>query len=222
MKKMLSLILVVVMVLSCAVASGETVYTQVKIDRNAAAGLMAAMGVDEDQIGMADIAFAVISALGVNVTAVEDGAQIDLDLNGRNAISLGFATTEENLVLASNLFPNYIVTVTGETLAQMMESVSSMATGSGSEDADIAAISGRMSEYFSRYIAECSASAVPGEPVSGEYEIDGIVFDTMTPVTIDLPRTKKAVEDLAEEMLQDEVVIGAISSYMQRSGEDVF
>lgn len=122
MKKLLALLLALIMALGCAAASAETVYTKIAVNHDAAKALMAGFGMPEDQMGMVDPILAIVDALGIKVITVEDGAQIDLDFNGADALSLGCAMDGENITLVSTLFPSYVLTMKTETIGQMMQS----------------------------------------------------------------------------------------------------
>lgn len=89
MKKKLALVLALMLALTCTAAFADTVYTRVTIDRGLAKQLLPGMGVGKDAMAIVDPVLAVVNALGVNVTSVEDGVQVDLDINGNPALTLG-------------------------------------------------------------------------------------------------------------------------------------
>lgn len=100
LKKWISIILVLVMILSCAAVSAETVYTKVSVEGEAAKEILTGFGVPEDQMAFFSPVLSLINVLGVKVITAEDGGQVDLDLNGDNALSLGFAADEQGIRLA--------------------------------------------------------------------------------------------------------------------------
>lgn len=220
MKKLLALLVALMMALGCATASAETVYTKIAVNHDAAKALMAGFGMPEEQMGTVDPILAIVDALGIKVIAVEDGAQIDLDFNGVDALSLGCAMDAENITLASTLFPSYVLTMKTETIGQMMQSfMPGMAAGEGGEGGmgsmDMTAIMEPLMGYFSRFMEACTAAAVPGEPVPGEYEFEGVKFDTLVPITVNVPAIAEATKALMDEILADEAVMGMLQGMAQ-------
>ncbi len=217
MKKLLALLVALMMALGCATASAETVYTKIAVNHDAAKALMAGFGMPEDQVGMVDPILAIVDALGVKVITVEDGAQIDLDFNGADALSLGCAMDGENITLASTLFPSYVLTMKMETIGQMMQSfMPGMAGGEGGAGGmDMTAVMEPLMGYFTRFMEACAAAAVPGEPVPGAYEFEGVKFDTLVPITVNVPAIADATKALMDEILADEAVMGMIQGMAQ-------
>ena len=121
MKKLLALTMALLMALSCMSAFADTIYTKVLVDEEVAESLMALYGMDEDQLALVDPILSLVNAIGVNVITAEDGAPVDVDLNGANAFSLGFAANEAGATVASTLFPNYVLTVSQETMNEFMK-----------------------------------------------------------------------------------------------------
>ena len=124
MKKLFALILALLLALSCTSAFARTVYTKVTVDREQMGKLLAGFGIPEAQVSMADPILSLVNALGVRVTTVQNGAQVDLDLNGKDALSLGLAMDGEGVGIVSTLFPNYYLTLSNDTIYQMMAHMS--------------------------------------------------------------------------------------------------
>lgn len=219
MKKLLALILVLILALTCATAFADTVYTKVIVDRDVVGSLLPAFGVSEEEMGLIDSVLAVLNAMGVNVTTVADGAQIDLDLNGTQVISLGLMMDEAGANIFSTLFPNYCLTISNETIADMIQQMADNMPTGGSGGMDMSAFTDLFGSYFIRYLEAVSAAATPGEPETVEFETDGYTFDTKVPVTIDIPAILTATDALVDEMLADEAVVTAIQSAMESSGQ---
>ena len=216
MKKLLALLVALVMALGCAMASAETIYVKTALNHEAVNSLIASFGMPEEQAGMIDPILSLVDALGIKVIAVEDGAQIDLDFNGSEALSLGCAADEKALTLVSTLFPNYALTLQFDTLTQLMNSFMPGA-GEGGEASgmDLNAMMEPFMGYFSRLMEACASAAVPGEPVPGEYEFEGVKFDTLVPIAVDVPAIAESVKALADEMLNDPAVLSAIQGMAQ-------
>ena len=217
MKKLFALILALMMVLTCTSAFAQTVYTQVTIDSEVATSLLTGFGVPEDQLAMVNPILALVNALGVNVITAQDGAQIDLDLNGNAAVSLGFASDAQGITIASTLFPNYVVTMTQETMGQFMEQLMANmpSAGTGEGSVDMAAMQEIFGGYFQRWFEACASAGKAGEPVSGEYEFEGQTFDTMVPITVDVPAIADATKSLMDELLADPAAMAALKGMAQ-------
>lgn len=220
MKKLLALTLALLMALGCTCAFAQTVVTKVTIDRELAAQLLPGFGVPEEQMGMIDPILAVVNALGVRVTTVEDGAQVDLSLNDADALSLGWATDDAGATIVSTLFPNYVVTVQNETIAAMMEQMAAnMPSGDAAGGADMAALQEVFGGYIEKWMTACAAAGQPGDPEAVDFEIDGKTFDTLVPVTVDMPAIREATENLLDELLADEAAMGMLKGMIQRAAQ---
>lgn len=228
MKKLFALILALMMALTGFSALADSVYTEVKIDSEVATGLMTGFGVPEDQMGMVEPIIALVNALGVNVITADGGTQVDLTLNGSDALSLAFATGADGVTIASTLFPSYILTMSNETIGQMMEQFAANVPGAGGEGgasmADMAAMGEIFGGYYQRWMEACAAAGKPGDPVPGEYEFEGYTFDTMVPVTVDIPAIADATRSIMDEMMADPAAMAAIKGMAQgmaqNSGEE--
>ena len=217
MKKLFALILALLMALSCLSALADTVYTKVSIDPEVAKGVLSGFGMEDDQLAMVDPVAALVNALGVKVITVDDGAQIDLDLNGTDALSLGFAADDAGINVASTLFQNYLVTISQETITQMMEQFAANmpAGGSGEGGFDATAFQEMFAKYYEPFMEVVTSAGQPGEAVTGEYEFDGVVYDTYVPVTIDVDAIKAAAKDMMDQIMADPAAVGMIKGYVQ-------
>lgn len=58
-----------------------------------------------------------INAIEPSLTVASDGVQVDIDLNGAHALSIGGKRTDDSIVIASTLFPSYAVSIpTGQIM----------------------------------------------------------------------------------------------------------
>lgn len=217
MKKLLALILALMLALGCASAFAQTVVTKVTVGREQALALASGSGVPDDQLGIIDAALAVVNALDVRVTTVEDGAQVDLGLNDEDALSLGWATDEAGVAVVSTLFPNYYLTITNETIESMMEQMAaSMPGGSGEGGGmDTAAMEAVFGGHLQKWMEACAAAGQPGEPEAVEFEYDNYVFDTMVPVTVDMAAITEATRQLLDDLLADEAAMAMLQGMAQ-------
>ncbi len=213
MKKLLALIVALMLATACVSALATTVVTEVTVDRDLAKEMLPGFGVPEDQLGTIDAALAVVNALGVRVTTVADGAQVDLSLNDADALSLGWATDDAGANVVSTLFPNYILTIQNETIAQMMEQMSANMPGAGG--LDMAAMQEVLGKHFAKWMEACAAAGQPGEPVAVEFEYGDYVFDTMIPVTVDMDAIRTATQTLLDDLLADEAALAMLQGMVQ-------
>lgn len=219
MKKLLTLALALMMALSCVAASATTVYTEIDIDSDVANSLMTTFGLSEDTIAMVEPIIALVSALGVKVTSVGADGQVDIDLNGTDAISVSYTTDDKGISVASTLFPNYLVTVSNETVGAIMEQFMANMPGGGEGGAggmmDMAAMAEIFGGYYQKWFEACAAAGKPGEPVSGTFEFEGYTFDTMVPITVDIDAIADATRSLMDELLADPAAMAAIKGMAQ-------
>ena len=219
MKKLFALILALLLALSCTSAFARTVYTKVTVDREQMGKLLAGFGIPEAQMATVDPILSLVNALGVRVTTAEDGAQVDLDLNGADALSVGWASDDAGVNLVSTLFPNYYLTLSNETIAQIMAQMAQNMSGAGGEGGaggfDMAAMQAVFGGYYQKWLAACTAAGIPGEPVEVKYEYKNYVFDTMVPVTVDMEAITEATTELLSELLADPVAMSMLQGMAQ-------
>ena len=215
LKKWLAVLLALVMILTCAAASANTIRIGVSVDAEAAAETVTVPGAEADQTVVIQTMLSLMNALEIRVITEDDGFQADFDLNGKNALSLGYATDEQGIRLVSTLFPNYVLTL------QAGASEGVPAAGSdGDDEGTISILPTTPMTYANSFLLVCREAIVPGEPFKGAYQFDGYDFDTMVPITVDMPAVKEAFHGLAEEMLNDESVAASVQEYAQKIGMD--
>ena len=67
-----------------------------------------------------------LDALEPSLTVTDDALQLDIGLNGKSALSLGGARTEDGVVIVSSLFPNYAVSVYTGKVMQIVSEITPM------------------------------------------------------------------------------------------------
>ena len=238
-KKWISLMLALALILSGTAVSADTLYAKVSIDQDIAKDILADQDLTLGQRLLIGPVLSLMNDLGLKVTTLEDGAQVDLDLNGDRVLSLGFSADEEGMRLASSLIPGYILSLKRETVEGILnllpaafgaETGESAAETSGNGGNESVAVDPTTSDdpgsfpqasgAFDDFAKACSAAVVPGEPVSGEYEFEEVRFDTMVPITVDMPAIREAFTALAESLLTDETIAGKISLYSRIRGRE--
>ena len=219
MKKLFALLLALLLALTSTSAFATTVCTRLTVDREQAKALFSGFGVPEAQLATMDPILSLVNALGVRVTTAKDGAQVDLDLNGADALSVGWALDDAGVSIVSTLFPNYYLTLSKETIAQMMEQMAQNMPGAGGEGGsggfDMAAMQEVFGGYYQKWMEACMAAGIPGEPVEMQYEYENYVFDTMVPVTVDMEAITAATSELLEELLADPVAMSMLQGLAQ-------
>ena len=89
-KKILALALALVMTLTCAAASAVSIQLKTEVNKDAAAEMLNGAGMPESGLSAAGTIIDLVNVLGLKMTIVEDGGQVDLDLEGNTALSLGW------------------------------------------------------------------------------------------------------------------------------------
>ena len=221
MKKLLALTLALMLALTCMTAFADTVVTKLTVDADQAKALIAGSGVPEDQMAVADPILALLNALNVRVTTVADGAQVDLGLNDADALSLGWTVDDAGVSLVSTLFPSYIVTASGETIAQLLEQFAANipGAGDGAGGMDMAAMGEVFSAHFQKWMAACAAAGQPGEPEAADFEYNGIKFNTMVPVTVDMEAITAATNELLDDLMADPAAMAAMQGMAQGAAQ---
>lgn len=69
---------------------------------------------------------ALLDALEPSLTATDDALELDIGINGKSALSLGGTRTEDGVVIASSLFPNYAVSVYTGKVMQIVSEITPM------------------------------------------------------------------------------------------------
>jgi hypothetical protein len=228
-KKVFAILLAMAMMLTaCVAVSADTVYLDTTIDQEAVANLAATFGVPEDQMGMINPVISFMNALGITISTVDDGMELVFDLNGETAAVFGLAADEERLVVASNLFPDYVITMSKETMQELAQNqlssipgIGAIAGGDGEAAMDpemISALSEKFGGYFGRLMAACMQSANIGEAEEGTFEFEGYEFGIKVPVTIDITVIATEIRGIVEDMFADETISSMIQGTLAAQG----
>ena len=228
MKKWISILMTVIMMLTClpaiaeepaaaavqAPAAAATYQVKLSADKETAKNVLPLFGLSESQTGMIDPIVDLINALAINVTSADGGIQIDLSLNGTEALSVGGTATEEGLVIASSLFPNYLLTLSQESLQGMMQQYLPAAAGGegGAGGMDMSALGEAVGKYLAEFMETFGTAVKPGETEQGTFEFEGITFDLRTPMDVDEAALAEATKKLVSDLLYDETITGMLAS----------
>ena len=228
-RKLVALVVALVMMMTCAIASAVTVEAKLSLDTDELKGMLGSMGMGEEQMGTIDAVAGLLNALGLKVAVLEDGAEVALSLKDEEALKLGFQMSGEEAKIASSLFPSYVMTVKQETVQQMMQQmlqnipgVGAMmggAAAAGTEgEGTMSALPTNLMTYVGSLMGAVQEAAVPGEAESGAWEFEGEAFDVKTPVNIDMAKITETFKATTEEMFKDEEVVEMISNYLGMMG----
>ena len=228
MNKCISILMAVIMMLTClpaiaeepaavaaqAPAAAATYQVKLSVDKEAAKNVLPLFGLTEGQTGLIDPVADLINALAINVISADGGIQIDLSLNGQEALSVGGAATEEGVVIASSLFPSYLLTLSRKSLQGMMQQYVPLAAGGegGAGSMDMGALGETVGKYLAEFMETFGTAVKPGETEQGTFEFEGITFDYRTPMDVDEAALAEATKKLVSDLLNDETVTGMLAS----------
>lgn len=214
MKKLLALMMALMMALSCLGAQAEMTLPMnanmtVQVNADALATLLQMTGTEMDETTSAAMSslLAMINALSVNAAVAEGGAQAEIRLKD-TAIGTVNAGTDENgnLAIVSDLFPTYAITVSPETLSELMSTAA---------NSDQTALPG-MDDVLATVQQQAAAVAQSvqdkiGQPVPGEYTIEGAAFNVMVPVEMTMGEIAQVGVAFAKGMLANEAVLAFLN-----------
>lgn len=231
-RKLVALVVALVMMMTCAIASAVTVEAKLSLDTDELKGMLGSMGMGEEQMGMIDAVAGLLNTLGLKVAVLEDGAEVALSLKGEDAVKLGVQGSDTEMKIASTLFPSYTLTIQKETAQQMMQQAlqnipglgammgGAAAAGTEGGEGTMSALPTNLMTYVGSLMGAVQEAAVPGEAESGEWTFEGEAFDMKTPVNIDMAKITETFKATTEEMFKDEEVVEMISNYLGMMGEN--
>lgn len=209
MKKLLALMMTLALALSCVGVQAEmtlpvnaNVTVQVNGDSLSTLLMMTGTEMDENSTAAMSSLLAMLNALSVNVAATEEGMQAELRLKDTavGTVNLG-ADEKGNLVMVSDLFPTYAITMTPETLNQLLSldetdqpALANMDDVAAALQQQIAAVTEGMQEKT-------------GQSVPGEYTIEGAAFNVMVPMELTMGDVMQMGVSVAKGMLANESVL---------------
>ena len=223
MKKMLALLLALMLALSCTLAlaettteaapaqafNGLTIESEYDVDRAAVSDLLTKLGLDESIVKILDTVAAILDESGEKVVIANDGFQAEMLLKGASLVNLVGKISNTGITIGSNLIPNYALSASFDELGTMV--LSSM-----QEQADVAssldmpAIEEALNGYMNEYISSFTAALIPGEVQTGDFVQDGVQYNTMMPMKVDLPTIVEATNTLIYNLSNDETIQTAL------------
>ena len=230
MKKMLAILMALLMALSWVGAVAEetasgfqlpavTVTEELHYDADAFAALLPLFGVSEEQMPTMQAILPILGNLTEKLVLADNGLQFDLGLKGETVLTLAGEQTEDGFAFASDLIPSYVITLSNETIQQLMEQFTSQAN-EVLAGVDTQKLVESLTGYFTEYITVCMGAATMGEPELGEYAFEVGTFNCKTPVTIDTEAIKAGAEKLIAQLKADEGIASLIAT-AQANGVEV-
>ena len=222
MKKLLAVLLALVLALSCTMALAETtgasggqgfqgltVESEYNVNREAITKLLTDMGMDENLVKFFDAIAAIADESGEKLVIAQDGVQCDVLLKGTSLVNVVTQFNDNGLLIGSNLIPNYAISVSFADLLQMfLAHVQEQVEAA--EGFDFDAIQESLNTYSEAFIDACTSAIIPGEPKQGDFLMDGVSYNTMVPMKIDLPTIVDAMNELTENLQNDEAIQTAL------------
>ncbi|MBR0367198.1 MAG: hypothetical protein IJH86_02265 [Clostridia bacterium] len=225
MKKLLAMLLALVLALSCTLSLAEaddaaalpalTVTGKYTVDREVLAAALTAFGADENAAALADAVAAVLTELGERLIVADNGVEIGLSLKDTDLITLVGELTDDGISLGSSLLPSHVLTVSGQTLGGILQSAVEE-TGNALADLDFNALGEAVSGHAETFINSCVNAVSYGEPESGDYVLDGISYNVMVPMNVDLEAIINALNTFIADMTADENIQAAIKTLEEK------
>lgn len=206
MKKVCALVMALFLAVCCFGASAETATVTVQINENVLANGLAGAVPPEQNDALMSTVTAFMDALSIKtVTAQDAGAQVDIQLKGQTVATVSAAAQGEQLVVVSDLFPNYAITVTKEEMQAIAQTFGASAAGTavigtiggadGPTNIFTTTASGPAMQVNGQTVTEEQVNAYvesllakleshQGEAVPGEYTFEEVAFQVMTPVNM--------------------------------------
>lgn len=214
MKKIFALMLALMMMLCgvSALAEAKTFTVKATVDQEALQNTLSLFGAPSDTANQINAVVALLNALGFKVVVADNAAQLDLDVNGQQLLSVGGAMNESGLAIASNLFPSYLLTVSQETIEQMMQQIMAQMPGAG-QNFNMEALMGKLMAPVSEFIGTVQTAVTPGEAEAVTFEVEGYTFDTKTPMNVDVNAIAEAEKKLVSDLLSDESLVEMLNAF---------
>lgn len=222
MKKMLAVLLALVLALSCTLAMAETTDTvesmsfqgltiesEYDVNREVLKNVLTQMGLDEATLTIIDTVAAIIDQAGERLVVAKDGAQCELLLKDTSLVNLVALVSDSGVTIGSNLVPNYALGITFEEIGSMIISMIQEQADS-MESLDIPALQEALTTHVNTFITACTGAVIPGEIQQGDFVQDGISYNSMLPMQIDLPTIVTAANELCQNLQKDESVKAAL------------
>lgn len=174
MKKLMALAMALVMALSCAGALAEdapalapsTTEMSVAVNEDLLYALLDSLGSEEDT-QMISLIASLLNNLGAQSVVADNGVQMELTLKGSPVVTATVAAAEDAMVVTSNLFPSYALTLPADAAMPAM-------------DVSYEELLPALEKHLNQ-VAEGIAAYI-GQPEVGEFVMEGQTFNTKVPI----------------------------------------
>ena len=155
---------------------------------------------------------AIINNIGVKTVVAGTDAQSQLLLKGGPVMTMLVKTGEDGISIGSDLFPNSVLSIPAEMLQQMTEQVTN-----GLEGLDMDAIAAAVMPHVQEFAGIIQSKI--GEPTATDFSYEGVQFTSMIPITA--KELVTAVLTMIKGILSEEAVAPLLSQLnVQVSGLD--
>ena len=157
---------------------------------------------------------AIINNIGVKTVVAGTDAQSQLLLKGGPVMTMLVKTGEDGISIGSDLFPNSVLSIPAEMLQQMTEQVTN-----GLEGLDMDAIAAAVMPHVQEFAGIIQSKI--GEPTATDFSYEGVQFTSMIPINITAKELATAVLTMIKGILSEEAVAPLLSQLnVQVSGLD--
>lgn len=231
MKKLIATLLALILALTCTLSLAETteveapaatpalpamtITTEYTLDRDVLAADLTALGLHESVVGLIDTLASVINESSQRFIFADNGIEAALSLKGEDILTLVGEMNDDGIALATNLLPSYVLTVSGETIANLFQGFAAQVEDSGIESLDMDAIAQALTTHIQGFVNTCVGSISYGESEIGDYVLDGISYNVKTPVNVDIEAIINGLNKLQADLTADETIQAALQQLEQ-------
>ena len=213
MKKLFALMLALVMMVTASFALADTFELSFKVNTEEAGKVLPSMGIPAEQVAQFQPIFNLLNALSLKVTTANQGAQLDLNVGDKTALTIGGGPAGNDIVIGASLIPNYLLKVTEEDVKNLMSQIPGIGGEGGFNPEQFAGIAEKYMGYVAQVIPTFQTALTPGETQTGSWSFEGYTFDTMTPINVDTKAIGEAVSKLMDDLMNDEEIVGLFSAF---------
>ena len=216
MKKILAVVLALMLAFSCTAmaeeaVSGVALSGTITFDAAQVNSLAAMFGLGEEYQPIINIVLSILNNLGGRVVVTREGMQADVLLKDGAVATIVGGDYEDGIAFVSDLFPNYVITVTAETLQPVMEAMEqTMSQKIAVDSLDLEAVAGSAAPAIAEFTADIYAHL--GEPEVGEYPIDGYTFNVKVPLNMTAKELSLSALKLVKSLMDNEEVAAAVAA----------
>lgn len=214
MKSFLSVLMALVMAFACiggvfAEGTGTlNIEAEVHIDKDA---LLSLPGTTEENKQQIALAADLLNVLKANLLTDGKVFQISLKAEDDALLDIGLKADGQGITLSSSLLGSKVIYLSAEVMKQLMQAgqagQSAQIPGGFNVQEITEVIKGLDKEQIAKDVSECvqdfsaKIQAKVGEPETGSYEVDGMVFTTKVPVNLTFDELMEMVITFAKNIV---------------------